>query len=57
VRRAVEQLLTTHQLTSDTYDRLTEKLGQRGVFELLALCGYYVLLAMVMNSLEITRRS
>ena len=32
-----------------TYDKAKEKFGEQGVIDLTTICGYYTLLAMVMN--------
>lgn len=43
------RLLVEHRLDDDTFGLVTDLLGEQGVVELAALCGYYSLLAMVMN--------
>ena len=53
VRAAVEELLGTRRLSDQTHEQLTEAIGEQGIFELLAVCGYYVLLAMVLNGHEV----
>ncbi len=36
-------------MSDTTYGRTVELFGERGVIDLCGLCGYYSLLAMVMN--------
>lgn len=43
------QLLVDHRLDDDLFAQATALLGEAGVVELAALCGYYSLLAMVLN--------
>jgi 4-carboxymuconolactone decarboxylase len=42
-------LLVEHKLDDAAFAQAAEILGEQGVVELAALCGYYSLLAMVMN--------
>jgi 4-carboxymuconolactone decarboxylase len=44
-----QQLLRTHAVDDGCYARAKALLGEAGVVDLCALCGYYSLLAMVMN--------
>ncbi|MGA8708752.1 MAG: carboxymuconolactone decarboxylase family protein [Steroidobacteraceae bacterium] len=43
------QLHTTHAVSDQTYAAARDLLGEPGVIELCGLCGYYALLAMVLN--------
>ncbi len=42
-------LLTQHHVADPTYASALEHFGEAGVVNLTALCGYYAMLAMVMN--------
>ena len=43
------ELHRSHAVSDDTYEGAKKLLGEDGVIELCGLCGYYTLLAMVMN--------
>ena len=43
------ELQRTRQVADATFARARERFGEHGVVDLLGLCGYYTLLAMVMN--------
>jgi 4-carboxymuconolactone decarboxylase len=43
------QVLTHKAVDDDCYAALLAAFGERGVVDLTSLCGYYSLLAMVMN--------
>jgi 4-carboxymuconolactone decarboxylase len=43
------ELHKTHGVTDAVYERTREALGEVGVVELCGICGYYALLAMVLN--------
>jgi 4-carboxymuconolactone decarboxylase len=43
------QLHQTHAVDDRTYAACLALLGERGVVDLCAVCGYYALLAMLMN--------
>ena len=45
----LQELQRNHQVSDATYDRALELFGERGVIDLCGLCGYYSLLAMVLN--------
>jgi 4-carboxymuconolactone decarboxylase len=45
-------LLRQRAVTDDVYRRARECLGEAGVIELTGLCGYYALLAMILNVSE-----
>ena len=47
--RFCQQLQRSHQVDDTVYAAARELLGEAGIVELSALCGYYTLLAMVMN--------
>jgi 4-carboxymuconolactone decarboxylase len=51
--RAVYEFCTglhrDHFVSDGVYDRAHAALGNKGIVEIAALCGYYALLAMVMN--------
>ncbi|NQV82706.1 MAG: carboxymuconolactone decarboxylase family protein [Rhodospirillales bacterium] len=42
-----------HQVTDATYDAATTALGHEGVIELTALCGYYTLISMTLNTFQV----
>ena len=39
-------------LPKPLYDRATEVLGERGLVEIVGLCGYYTLVSMTLNTYE-----
>ena len=45
----LDELHSNHRVADATYSRVLALFGERGVIDLTALCGYYGLLAMVMN--------
>jgi 4-carboxymuconolactone decarboxylase len=45
----LQELQSNHAVSDTTYGRAVEHFGERGVVDLCGLCGYYSLLAMVMN--------
>ena len=45
----LDELHCNRRVTDATYSRVLALFGERGVIDLTALCGYYGLLAMVMN--------
>ncbi|HXZ67642.1 MAG TPA: carboxymuconolactone decarboxylase family protein, partial [Alphaproteobacteria bacterium] len=47
------ELHRNHFVSDSTYAALDEHIGNSGIVELTALCGYYALLAMVMNVAEL----
>jgi 4-carboxymuconolactone decarboxylase len=51
--RFARQLLREHRVTDETYAAALERYGKRGVMELAAAVGYYVMSACWMNLLEI----
>jgi 4-carboxymuconolactone decarboxylase len=50
---ATREVLETGCLQQTTYDKLEMSFGCTGIFELLALTGYYLTLAIVLNGFEI----
>ena len=48
----VDELLRTRTVSTPTYDRAVEELGEEQVVEVVATAGYYSLLAMVMNTAQ-----
>ena len=49
VYRFCNELTEYHAVSDPTYARAVELLGEAGVVELCGICGYYSMLAMVMN--------
>jgi 4-carboxymuconolactone decarboxylase len=47
-----KSLHETHVLPKPLYDRATEVLGERGLVEIVGLCGYYTLVSMTLNTYE-----
>jgi 4-carboxymuconolactone decarboxylase len=47
-----KSLHETHVLPKPLYDRATEVLGERGLVEIIGLCGYYTLVSMTLNTYE-----
>ena len=45
----LQELQQNHRVSDMTYARAVEAFGERGVIDLCGLCGYYSLLAMVLN--------
>ena len=43
-----------HRVTDATYDAATAALGHEGVIELTALCGYYTLISMTLNTFQVS---
>jgi 4-carboxymuconolactone decarboxylase len=44
------ELHRDHKPTDATYERAKEELGEQGAIDAVAICGYYALLAMVLNT-------
>jgi 4-carboxymuconolactone decarboxylase len=42
----------THKLPKPLYDHATKVLGERGLVEVIGLCGYYTMVSMTLNSYE-----
>ncbi len=47
------QMLTEHGIDDETYKAAVDRLSQTGVIELIATIGYYCLISLTLNSLEI----
>jgi 4-carboxymuconolactone decarboxylase len=47
------ELLTHHRVCDATYGRATQRFGTRAVVELVAVIGYYSLIAMTLNAHEV----
>jgi 4-carboxymuconolactone decarboxylase len=45
----IHELLTTHQVTDAAFQSAKEKFGERGVVDLVQVCGYYSMVAMFLN--------
>jgi 4-carboxymuconolactone decarboxylase len=43
------ELHETHGMSDATYKRALDRFGERGVMDLIAVCGYYVLVSMTLN--------
>jgi 4-carboxymuconolactone decarboxylase len=46
----VDELMRNRSVTDTTYARAIGRFGEKGVIDALGLCGYYTMLAMVMNT-------
>ena len=53
VCRYTQELLRSHRVSGPTFAAVEKSLGAAGCVELSALIGYYVLLACVLNSMEV----
>jgi 4-carboxymuconolactone decarboxylase len=49
VARALHE---THQVPKELYQRATTLLGERGLVEVIGLCGYYTMVSMTLNTYE-----
>jgi len=47
------ELITLHSVSDELYAQAAALLGERGVVELLGILGYYTLVAMTLNALQI----
>jgi 4-carboxymuconolactone decarboxylase len=45
----INELLTTHQVTDAAFQAAKDKFGERGVVDLVELCGYYSMVSMFLN--------
>jgi 4-carboxymuconolactone decarboxylase len=45
----IDELLTTHQVTDATFKTAKDKYGERGVFDIVGLSGWYGLVSMLLN--------
>ena len=41
-----------HGLTKGLYDEAVKMLGERGLVEIIGLCGYYTMVSMTLNTFE-----
>ena len=53
VRRYARELIQSHRVSAETFAAAEAHLGAAGCVELSAFIGYYVLLACVLNSMEV----
>jgi 4-carboxymuconolactone decarboxylase len=53
VYRVAGQLATDGRLDDGTYDRAVAALGDRGMVELVSLCGFYALVSLTLNAFEV----
>ncbi len=53
VRRYTRELLRSRRVSGETFAAVERRLGAAGCVELSSLIGYYVLLACVLNSMEV----
>lgn len=53
VHATVRELMTSGQLSSPSYAVAHELLGDTGVVELVALCGYYTTISFLLNAFEV----
>lgn len=47
------ELHATHGVSDETYERTKAAVGERGLVELIGLCGYYVMVAMTLNVAQV----
>jgi 4-carboxymuconolactone decarboxylase len=47
-----KSLHETHKLPKPLYDHATKVLGERGLVEIIGLCGYYTMVSMTLNTYE-----
>jgi len=47
-----KSLHEAHGLTKGLYDEAVKLLGERGLVEVIGLCGYYTLVSMTLNAFE-----
>jgi 4-carboxymuconolactone decarboxylase len=47
-----KSLHETHVVSKPLYDHATQVLGERGLVEIIGLCGYYTLVSMTLNTYE-----
>jgi 4-carboxymuconolactone decarboxylase len=53
VHEVARQLVTTGRLDTSAYDAAQRLLGDQGVVELVALCGYYTLVSFTLNAFTV----
>ena len=49
------ELQADRRLSDASFARATEALGQRGLVDLVGICGYYCLVSMTLNVYEVAR--
>ena len=47
-----KSLHEVHGLSNALYDEAVKMLGERGLVEIIGLCGYYTLVSMTLNTFE-----
>lgn len=47
------ELLETHQVSDESYERAETVFGEHGVSELVNVCGYYVMVSMTLNTFQV----
>ena len=50
----VTELRRTHRVSDPTYAAARKVLGDQGIVDLVALCGYYDLVSMTLNVAQVT---
>jgi 4-carboxymuconolactone decarboxylase len=53
VHAVASQLADTGHVTAGAYDAARDLLGDTGLVELVALCGYYTLISFLLNAFEV----
>ena len=53
VHDVARQLVDDGHVDPTTYDAARELLGDRGIVELITLCGYYTLVSFTLNAFEV----
>ena len=53
VHAVASQLAQTGHVAADAYDAARDLLGDTGIVELVALCGYYTLISFLLNAFEV----
>ncbi len=53
VYRFVKELTTAYRVADETYRATLKQIGERGVVELIALMGLYVMVCMTLNAFEV----
>jgi 4-carboxymuconolactone decarboxylase len=53
VHAVATQLATTGRVDAPTYAAAQQLLGDKGVIELVSLCGYYTLISFTLNAFEV----
>jgi 4-carboxymuconolactone decarboxylase len=53
VHAITDQLLEAGQIDDSTFEAGREQLGDRGIVEIVSLCGYYTLIAFILNAFDV----